>query len=158
LRGRFYCYCYLPFGIKCSAFVFCEFAGVTADYVRSTGLTTALTQYVDDFLGSVGQAPDFDRLRKVIRIFRFFGWLLKIEKLDLRLATRIKGLGFMLDSNTMSVGVPERRRLKLQATAEAVLARAKACACATCASSSARSSASSSLSASPAEFAHGTCS
>jgi len=31
-------------------------------------LTTALNQYVDDFLGSVGQVPDFGRLRAVIRI------------------------------------------------------------------------------------------
>jgi len=122
-RDRFYCYCCLPFGIKCSAFVFCEFAGVTAEYVRNTGLTTALTQYVDDFLGSVGQTPNFGRLRKMVRIFQGFGWLLKLEKLDLRLATRIKGLGFMLNSNAMSAGVPERRRLKLQATAEAILAQ-----------------------------------
>ena len=122
-RGRFYCYCCLPFGIKCSAFVFCQFAGITADYVRATGLTTALTQYVDDFLGSVGQTPDFGRLRKVVRIFQYFGWLLQFEKLDLRLATRIKGLGFMLDSGTMTVGVPEKRRLKLQDTAKAVLAQ-----------------------------------
>ena len=84
--------------------------------MRNTGLTTALTQYVDDFLGSVGQTPDFGRLRKVIRIFKGFGWLLKIEKLDLRLATRIKGLGFMLDSSTMSVGVPERRRKRTKPT------------------------------------------
>ena len=93
--------------------------------MRNTGLTTALAQYVDDFLGSVGQTPGFGRLRKVIRIFKGFGWLLKNEKLDLRLATRIKGLGFMIDSNTMSVGVPERRRLELQATAKAVLAQRK---------------------------------
>ena len=31
-------------------------------------LTTALTQYVDNFLWSVGQVPDFGRLRAVIRI------------------------------------------------------------------------------------------
>jgi len=33
-------------------------------------LATALTQYVDDFLGFVGQVPDFGRLRGLFVSFK----------------------------------------------------------------------------------------
>jgi len=58
-RGTSFCFVCLPFGLRISAYVFCALAGVTANYIRNTGLTTALTKYCDDFLGALDAEPDF---------------------------------------------------------------------------------------------------
>jgi hypothetical protein len=78
---------------------------------------------VDDFGGSVGQERDTERMNEVLRIVRSFGWVLAPSKLNVDLVCRIKLLGFMLDTETMCIGIPEGRRLKLERTANEVWRR-----------------------------------
>ena len=119
-EGVTYVYNVLPFGLTTSASVFCAFTAVTAKAVRDSGLVSALIVYVDDFGGSVGQERDAERMGEILRIIRSFGWVLAPSKLNVDLVCRLKLLGFMLDTETMRIGIPEDRRLKLVHTAEEV--------------------------------------
>ena len=118
-----YVYNVLPFGLTTSASVFCAFTAVTAKAVRDSGLVSALIVYVDDFGGSVGQERDTARMEEILRVIRSFGWVLAPGKLNVDLVCRIKLLGFMLDTEAMSIGIPEGRRLKLVHTASEVWKR-----------------------------------
>ena len=76
--------------------------------------------YVDDFGGSVGQHRDLERMDGILRIIRSFGWVLAPAKLHIDLTCTLQLLGFTLDSQTMTIGVPDGRRDKLIATAQRV--------------------------------------
>ena len=67
-----------------------------------------------------------DDQAKIVALIKSFGWALAPEKLNIDLGTRLKLLGFMLDTSSMTTGVPDSRRLKLMATAEFVLKNHKA--------------------------------
>ena len=120
-EGVDYVYNCLPFGLRTSAFAFAKLTAVTAEELRRSGLVTALIVYLDDFGGSVGQAADRERMAKIVALITSFGWALPPEKLYIDLGTRLKLLGFMLDTGSMTTGVPDSRRLKFTATAEFVL-------------------------------------
>ena len=122
-EGVTYVYNVLPFGLTTNASVFCAFTAVTAKAVRDSGLVSALIVYVDDFGGSVGQERDAERMGEILRIIRSFGWVLAPSKLNVDLVCRLKLLGFMLDTETMRIGIPEGRRIKLVHTAEEVWRR-----------------------------------
>ena len=122
LGFRFECVTYvynaLPFGLTTSANVFCMFTAVTAQAVRTSGLASALIVYVDDFGGSVGQHRDQNRMDGILHIIRSFGWVLAPSKLHIDMSCTLQLLGFMLNTQTMTIGVPDGRRDKLRATAQ----------------------------------------
>ena len=120
-EGILYCYACLPFGLGISAFVFCLFTAVTAAALRASGLTKAMIWYVDDCIASAGPTRDDARVAKIVAFIRSFGWHLADPKLDLRQVMCIKGLGFMIDTQSMTLDLPAVRRLKLIATAEHVI-------------------------------------
>jgi hypothetical protein len=64
---------------------------------------------VDDLGGAIGKARDPRRMEAIIKLVRSFGWVLAPEKIVDSLLHRIKLLGFMLDTSTMSIGVPAAR-------------------------------------------------
>ena len=121
--GVTYVYNVLPFGLTTSASVFCMFTAVTAQAVRASGLVSALIVYVDDFGGSVGQHRDLERMDGIQHIIRSFGWVLAPAKLHIDMTCTLKLLGFTLDTQTMTIGVPAGRRDKLIATAQRVWQR-----------------------------------
>ena len=125
-EGVDYVYNCLPFGLRTSAYAFARLTAVTAEVLRISGLVSALIVYLDDFGGSVGRVADHERMAKIVAIVESFGWALAPEKLCIGLGTRIKLLGFMLDTRSMTIGVPHARRDKLRATAEFVLENHKA--------------------------------
>ena len=110
----------LPFGLTTSASVFCAFTEVTARAVRASGLVSALIVYVDDFGGSVGQHRDRARMDSILDLIRSFGWVLAPDKVIDRMDCDIKLLGFILDTHSMTINVPDGRRFKLEATARTV--------------------------------------
>ena len=121
-EGTDYVYNCLPFGLRTSAYAFAKLTAVTAEALRRSGLVTALIVYLDDFGGSIGPVPDHPRMARIVATIKSFGWALAPEKLCIGLGTRLKLLGFMLDTGSMTIGVPDSRREKLRATAELVLA------------------------------------
>ena len=119
--GIDYVYNCLPFGLSVSAYVFCEFSAVTARALRSSGLTKALINYVDDFGGSIGPKLSRWRVDKIIRLFRDFGWCMQEAKCNLAMERQAVLLGFLLDTQAMTIDVPPARRAKLKATATRIL-------------------------------------
>ena len=115
-----YVYNVLPFGLTTSASVFCAFTEVTARAVRASGLVSALIVYVDDFGGSVGQHRDRERMDSILSLICSFGWVLAPDKVIDRMDCDIKLLGFILDTHSMTINVPDGRRAKLEATARTV--------------------------------------
>ena len=124
-EGVDYVYDTLPFGLSFSAYVFCTLSGVTAAYIRASGLTTALINYCDDFIGSIGPAYDRLRMRRVVEIFLAFGWVLQPSKLTLDMACSIEGLGFVLDTVSMQYSIPARRQQKLLGAVDETLSGAQ---------------------------------
>ena len=118
-----YVYNCLPFGLSTSAYVFCRFTSVTARALRLSELVTALIVYVDDIGGSIGKVLDRKRMDDILKLTRSFGWVLAPEKIVDALAHRLQLLGFVLDTTTMTIEVPEVRQAKLVAAADFVLAR-----------------------------------
>ena len=57
----------------------------------------------------------------IVRVVKSLGWALAPDKLCKDLVPRLKLLGFMLDTRTMTIGVPEARRSELLETAAFVL-------------------------------------
>jgi len=96
------------------------FTAVTARAVRASCLVSALIVYVDDFGGSVGQYRDQKRMGSILRIIRSFGWVLAPAKLHIDVSCNLQLLGFMLNTQTMAVDVPDGRREKLRTTAQRV--------------------------------------
>ena len=123
-EGVTYVYNVLPFGLTTSAYVFCKLTAIAGRALRTSGLVTALITYVDDLGGSVGQKPDPVRMGKIVDLLRSFGWVLAPHKMVTDMGMRVKLLGFMIDTEHMTIGVPESRREKLIATANLVLKQA----------------------------------
>ena len=48
-------------------------------------------------------------MARIVAPIESFGWALAPEKLRIGLGTRLKFLGFMLDTGSMTIGVPDSR-------------------------------------------------
>jgi hypothetical protein len=120
-EGVDYVYNCLPFGLATSAYVFCKFTAVTARALRLSELVTALIVYVDDLGGSIGKTLDRKRMDDILKLTRSFGWVLAPEKIVDALLHRLQLLGFVLDTTTMTIEVPEARQTKLITTVEYVI-------------------------------------
>ena len=95
---------------------------MTANSIRESGLATALINYVDDFCGSVSTHPDFRRLRRILIMACSLSRVFAETKNDPALNTRVKSLGFDLDTDSLTIEVPARRKAKLRETARTLLA------------------------------------
>ena len=104
--GVDYVYNCLPFGLSVSAYVFCEFAAVTARALRRSGLTTVLINDVDDSGGSIGRDPLPQRIAKIMKLSRDFGWCMHEAKCTLSMECQAVLLGFLLDTQDMTINVP----------------------------------------------------
>ena len=120
-EGVDYVYDTLCFGLSFSAYVFCRIAAVTADALRTSGLVTALINYCDDFIGSIGPVLNPGRMRAIVEFFLFFGWVLQPSKLVLTLGHTLDGLGFTLNTARMEYSIPARRQAKLLHAVDVVL-------------------------------------
>jgi hypothetical protein len=68
-----------------------------------------------------------------LRIARYFGWVLTPSKLNVDLVCRIKLLGYILDTETMSIGTPKAGGSSWSARPTKSGGGARTCRCASCA-------------------------
>ena len=120
-EGVDYVYDTLCFGLSFSAYVFCRMAAVTANALRTSGLVTALINYCDDFIGSIGPVLAPARVRAIVEFFLSFGWVLQPSKLVLTLGHTLDGLGFTLNTARMEYSIPARRQARLLQAVDVVL-------------------------------------
>ena len=121
-RGRYYVFAVLPFGLKTSAWAFCKVSAVPARIIRERNLVDALCHYIDDLLASAGQTRDFRRAALAVQVVLDLGFVLNPDKLHLELRRILEGLGHVVNTETMTVTLTERRRRKWAAAADLVIA------------------------------------
>jgi len=137
LDGVYYVFRVLPFGLSPSAYVFCQFSGIAASILRQRRRVTALICYVDDFGASVGQTPepgfgpaqepDAGSSQKpgdgdvIVDVLELLGFLVNRAKSTTTPTLSLELLGFVINTDTMLLDVPQRRLDKLRRTASEVL-------------------------------------
>jgi len=108
-KGKYYRSLVLLFGLCQAPFVFTK---ICRTIVRFFGaLMIRLVNFVDDFLFCENPAKLIQLQKFVDKIFHMCGWTLS-EK-DNQIGTRVKFLGFVIDSETRRFAIPEKVRDKV---------------------------------------------
>ena len=111
-RGKFYCFCRLPFGLASSPWAFSKVLRQLVKHWRSRGIR--LLPYLDGFLF---MSPSFrETLELAARILGDFidaGFVVNLEKSMLHPAQSITQLGMIVDSVSGQFEVPAHRWDKL---------------------------------------------
>jgi len=119
-RGRLWVFAALTMGLSSSCGIFVRVAGVAAKLMRERGLVDALCHYVDDFIGSNGNSQDRSRALRCVKLLLDLGFALAPAKLRLALGTVFEGLGHVLNTNSLSITITEKRRLRMADAIESV--------------------------------------
>lgn len=111
-NGQLYEFVCLPFGLCTSPFVFTKLLKPVINDLRSRGYLSVL--YLDDFL-CLGRSMEEcrDNIKQTVDLLNRLGFIINHEKSCLIPKTRCKYLGFLLDSVTMRVELPENKKLLL---------------------------------------------
>ena len=119
--GRCYVFRVLPFGLKPACWVFTMVMKCLARRWRTRGIT--LLQYLDDFLFFAPTAAAARAVRQwVLADFAAAGLLLSWPKCQLEPVQRLKHLGFVIDTSTMTFEAPADRWDRLHKAVRQALA------------------------------------
>ena len=119
--GRYYVFRVLPFGLKPACWVFTMAMKCLARRWRTRGIT--LLQYLDDFLFFAPTAAAARAVRQwVLADFAAAGLLLSWPKCQLEPVQRLKHLGFVIDTSTMTFEAPADRWDRLHTAVRQALA------------------------------------
>ena len=119
-RGKYYVFTVLPFGIRTAPWGFSKLMREFCAYLRGKGYR--VINYLDDFLFLLGtNRAAAERARDaLLREFEAAGLGLNLGKCQLVPVQRLRCLGYMVDSSTMTFEVPEDRWAAFQAAVAAV--------------------------------------
>ena len=130
--GWLFCYTTLPFGFKAAAFVYQTVGMQVTSYLRALGMTTM--QYIDDRMSATavsrlsGHQHDISLLDGprlvyvLVEIMTRLGYTFSLKKSQLIPSTRIKFLGFYVDSDKEAFILPDDKKEKFVALREKILA------------------------------------
>ncbi|CAG8522168.1 5934_t:CDS:1 [Acaulospora morrowiae] len=103
--GRRYCYNCLPFGLKTSPAVFSFIFRLAVNLARTSGIHIFV--YLDEILFIARSLQEAVGCRNfIIRKLELLGFVVNKEKSHLDPSTKIRHLGFFIDSHNMRVYVP----------------------------------------------------
>ena len=107
-KGKIYCYLVLPFGLPCSPRVFTKIAKVPLSVVRSKGHIALM--YIDDgfIMGETFQLC-WDATQCFLEVFVNAGFLPHPEKCCLWPSQEVQVLGFIVNSVTMTITIPQEK-------------------------------------------------
>jgi hypothetical protein len=95
--GQFYVFCQLPFGLATACFVFTKVLKQLVQFWRKQGIR--LIPYIDDFLFICSSSDEFAAVQaKVLGDFAKAGFVLSVEKCQLRPSHVVQFLGFVIDT------------------------------------------------------------
>ncbi len=107
-KGKFYCFTVLPFGLSTTGSVFTRVLKVLVKKWRSMGIQLVL--YLDDGIGICDSFSSCLETIKVIRDdLRSAGFVVNEEKSLWEPQQVAKWLGFVFDTNNMTISVPEKK-------------------------------------------------
>lgn len=111
-KRQFYRYRKLPFGVSTAVFLVDRLVRPLKRFCHS--LNIDLSVYIDDGITiEAGQFRCFAAVRFVVFILRMSGWKLNMVKSSLLPTQEISYLGFLINSNTMKVSLPEEKIVKV---------------------------------------------
>ena len=103
----------MPMGLACAPRLFTKFMKPVYSFLRSNGFDSVA--YIDDSL-LIGSSPSECTLNveATMKLLRSLGFYIKVEKSSFLPSTEIKYLGFIINSNTMKVYLPESKKSKIK--------------------------------------------
>lgn len=115
LRFRFndklFEYCCLPFGLSCAPRIFTKIIRPVVTKLRRNGYRS--TVYLDDFLLYGESKRNCHRnVDRTVSLLTKLGFVLNRKKSVMEGAQSIEFLGFVYDSNNMTVSLPDRKKKK----------------------------------------------
>jgi hypothetical protein len=115
----------LPFGLKSAPALFEMFSTAIENFIRGEGVDS-IFHYLDDFLLlSMSMNQSLVEYDTVLRVFRELGVELAKEKLATP-STRLEFLGLILDTDSMTIELPQDKLTRYRATLEDLRARREA--------------------------------
>lgn len=112
-RDQLYQFCALPMGLASSPQIFTKVCKVVLTHLRKLNVT--IVGYIDDLLIiSKNQQESEKDIRLVIQVFQYLGFIINENKSVFTGTTKIKFLGFWLDSMAMKVTLTIKRASKLK--------------------------------------------
>ena len=113
-KNKYYVWCVLPFGLKCSSYYFCKTLRPAIQFLREQGIR--LVSYVDDILLMSKPSCITDHREFVLQTLAELGFNVNFEKSHLEGDTCIEYIGFNIhtDGECPSISVPKSRLQKLK--------------------------------------------
>ena len=119
-EGNVYQFQCLPFGITVAPWVFTKLMKVPVSYLRRMGMRLII--YLDDILvmnqTKKGALEDGKKLRDVLESL---GFLINLKKSILTPVQGIEFLGFIIDSNLMTLSLPTEKMKKIKKLCQTIL-------------------------------------
>lgn len=112
-NSKLYEFTCLPFGLASAPYTFTKLMKPAVEHLRASGVTCV--NYLDDFL-ILGSSKEecFRNMHLATSLLKRLGFLLNTEKSMLSPHTRFKFLGFIFDSEKMTIELPFDKREKIQ--------------------------------------------
>lgn len=116
-NGELYEFTCLPFGLCTAPFVFTKLTKPVVHKLRSKGLISVI--YLDDIL-LVGRSKEecFVNLQETRSLLESLGFILNLDKCQLKPSTSCKFLGFILNSKEMRVELTDQKRQSISSLAQ----------------------------------------
>ena len=124
-QGRNYQFKTLPFGLATAPRTFTKLLAPVITELRSRGLRLII--YLDDIL-LMASSPDIlkSHSQMLMQLLQELGFILNLKKCVLQPTQEIEFLGFLVNSNTLSISLPEDKILKVQKQCRRILNAGKA--------------------------------
>lgn len=108
LFGTYFVYRVLPFGLKSSPYFFCKMLAPAILACRKRGIKIFV--YVDDILiVSTSQRACKEETSFLRSLLDRLGWVVRLDKSTETPSSKVVFLGFMIDSQTMTLTLPPRK-------------------------------------------------
>lgn len=108
-----YCYNVLPFGLTSSPRIFTKILKPVISYLRTSGIK--ITAYLDDiFICSYSYENIVQSLNKTSSLLKSLGFSINIKKSNFIPSHKITHLGYIWDSSSMTISLPEEKINKIK--------------------------------------------
>ena len=121
-RGKIYMFTCLPFGLSSAPWAFTKLMRVAMTVLRRQGVKIII--YLDDLL-IIGSSADavIEDLQKVRCLLENLGFILNIEKSDLKPKQVMEFLGLLVDSLRLSLSLPEDKIVSITSACQVLLSK-----------------------------------
>lgn len=111
-QGKIFQFTTLPFGLSSAPYIFTKILKPVAATLRKKSFLSVI--YLDDFLLFGDTYQDcLVNIKETLQLLNNLGFILNLQKCDLNPSQEKKFLGFILNSSSMNIILPDNKRLTL---------------------------------------------